>query len=64
MGEVSYPKVPPQNSFYALADYDPKFLPKPFFSLKMVSSHWPTSAASPHLGEPPNGLKELKKGSQ
>ena len=64
MGEVLYPKVPPQNSFYALADYDPKFLPEPFFPLKMVSSHWPTSATSPHSGEPPNGLKKLKNGSQ
>ena len=40
------------------------FCPNPFFPLKMVGSHWPTSAASSHLVEPPNGLKQLKMRSQ
>ena len=35
-----------------------------FFPLKMVGSHWPTSTASSHLVEPPNGLKQLKMRSQ
>ena len=52
------------NSFHALADCSPKFLPKLFFPLKMVGSPWPTSATSFHSGEPPNGLKQLKRGSQ
>ena len=30
----------------------------------MVGSHWPTLAASSHLIEPPNGLKQLKMRSQ
>ena len=51
------------NNFYALVDCDPKFLPKLFFPLKMVGSPWPTSATSFHSGEPPNGLKQLKRGS-
>ena len=64
MEEVLYPKFPPQNSFYALCDCGPKFLSEPLFPLKMVDSHWPTSAASSHLVEPPNGLKQLKMRSQ
>ena len=64
MEEVLYQKFLSQNSFYALPDYGPEFLPKPFFPLKMVGYHWPTSAASSHSGKPPNGLKQLKKGSQ
>ena len=52
------------NNFYALVDCGPKFLPKLFFPLKMVGSHWPTSTASFHSSEPPNGLKQLKRGSQ
>ena len=35
-----------------------------FFPLKMVGFHWPTSAASSHLVESPNGLKQLKMRSQ
>jgi len=62
MEEVLYPKFPLQKSFYILADCGPKFLPEPFFPLKMVGSHWPTLVASSHSGEPPNGLKQLKKG--
>ena len=52
------------NNFYALADCGPKFLPKLFFPLKMVGSHWPTTVASFHSSEPPNGLKQLKRRSQ
>ena len=40
------------------------FCPNPFFPLKMVGFHYPTSAASSHLVEPPNGLKQLKMRSQ
>jgi len=40
------------------------FYPNPFFPLKMVGSHWPTLDTSAHSGEPPNGLKQLKRGSQ
>ena len=64
MEEVLYPKFLPQNSFYALGDCCPKFLSELFFPLKMVGSYWPTSAASSHLIEPPNGLKQLKMRSQ
>ena len=35
-----------------------------FFPLNIVGSHWPTPSASPHLVEPPNGLKFLTKGNQ
>ena len=35
-----------------------------FFPLNIVGSHWPTPFSSPHLGEPPNGLKFLTKGNQ
>ena len=35
-----------------------------FFPLKMVGSHWPTLAASSHLAEPPNALKQLKMKGQ
>ena len=62
MEEVLYPKFPPQNSFYTLADYGLKFPLEPFFPLKMVGSHWPTLATSSLWGKPPNGLKQLKKG--
>ena len=64
MEEVLYPKFPPQNSLYALCDCGPKFLSEHFSFKKMVGSHWPTSAASSHLVEPPNGLKQLKMRSQ
>ena len=64
MEEVLYLKFPPQNNFYALTDCGPKFLPEPFFFFKMVGSHWPTSATSPHSIESPNCLKQLKMGSQ
>ena len=65
MEEILYPKFPPQNSFYALGDRGPKFLPKPFFfPLNIVDFHWPTPSISPHLDEPPNGLKFLTKGNQ
>ena len=57
MEEVLDLKFPPQNNFYALANYGLKFLSKPIFSLKIVGSHWPTPAASPHFGEPPKSLK-------
>ena len=40
------------------------FCPNLFFPLKMVGSHWPTSTASSHLVEPPNGLIQLKMRSQ
>ena len=43
----------------------PKVSAQPFFfPLNIVGSHWPTPSASPHLGEPPNGLKFLTKGNQ
>ena len=64
MEEALYLKFPPQNNFYTPADYGSKFLPEPFFPLKMFGSHWLTSASSPHLGGPPNGLKCLTKGNQ
>ena len=65
MEEVLYPKFPPKNNFYALGDCSPKFMSKPFFfPLKMVGSHWPILAASSHLVEPHNGLKQLKMRSQ
>ena len=65
MEEVLYLKFSLQNSFYALCDCGPKFLLEPFFfPLNIVSSHWLTPFASPHLGEPPNGLKFLTKGNQ
>ena len=57
MEEALDPKFPLQNNFYALADYNSKFLSEPIFSLKIVGSHWPTPATSPHLGEPPKSLK-------
>ena len=40
------------------------FYPNPFLPLNIVSSHWPTPAASPHLGGPLNGQKQLKRRSQ
>ena len=40
------------------------FCPNPFFPLKMAGSHWPTLATRSHLVELPNGLKQLKMGSQ
>ena len=40
------------------------FYPNPFFPLKMVGFHWPTSAVSSHLVKPFNGLKQLKMRSQ
>ena len=33
------PEISTQNNFYALANYSPKFLPKPFFPLQTVGSH-------------------------
>ena len=42
----------------------PKVSAQPFLPLKMVGSHWPTFATSPHSTEPPNGMKQLKRGSQ
>ena len=64
MEEVLYLKFSPQNNFYTLTDCSLKFLPKPKFPFKIISSHWPASVASSHLGEPPNGLKQQKMGSQ
>ena len=40
------------------------FCPNQFLPLNIVSPHWPTPVASPHLGESPNGLKQLKRGSK
>jgi len=37
------------------------FFPNPFLPLNIASSHLPISVASPHLGEPPNGLKQPKR---
>ena len=51
------PKFLAQYSFYALVDYGSKFLSKPFFSLKIVGSHWPIIAISPYLGESPKSMK-------
>ena len=60
MEKVLYLKFSLENSFYALANCGPNFLSEPFFPLKMVGSHWPTSTISSHLDEPPNGLKTEK----
>ena len=40
------------------------FCPNPFLPLNIIGSHWRTLDASPQLGEPPNGLKQLKMWSQ
>ena len=40
------------------------FFPNPFLPLNIAGSHLPISVASPHLGEPPNGMKQLKRESQ
>ena len=53
------------QNFYPKTDCDPKVSVRTnFFPLKMVGSHWPTSTASSHLVEPPNGLKQLIMRSQ
>ena len=54
----------PKTTFMLWVTVAQSFFPNPFFPLKMVGSHWPTSAASSHLVEPPNGLKQLKMKSQ
>ena len=38
-GRDLVPEISAQNNFYSLSDCGPKFLPKPFFPLKMVGSH-------------------------
>ena len=43
---------------------DQNFCSNPFLPLNIVGSHWPALAASPHLDEPPSGVKQLKMGSQ
>ena len=54
----------PKTAFMLCVTVAQSFCPNLFFPLKMVGSHWPTSAASSHLVEPPNGLKQLKMRSQ
>ena len=54
----------PKIDFMLWVTVAQSFCPNPFFPLKMVGFHWPTSAASSHLVKPPNGLKQLKMRSQ
>ena len=54
----------PKTTFMLWVTVAQSFYPNLFFPLNIVGSHWPTPSASPHLGEPPNGLKFLTKGNQ
>ena len=54
----------PKTAFMLWVTVAQSFFLIPFFPLKMVGSHWPTLAASSHLVEPPNSLKQLKIRSQ
>lgn len=54
----------PKIAFMLWVTVAQSFYSNLFFPLKMVGAHWPTSATSSHLVEPPNGLKQLKMRSQ
>ena len=54
----------PKTNFMLCVTVAQSFCLNPFFPLNIVGSYWLTPFASPHLGEPPNGLKFLTKGNQ
>ena len=54
----------PKTAFMLWVIVAQSFCLNPFFPLKMVGFHWPTSAARSYLVESPNGLKQLKMRSQ
>ena len=58
------PEIHPKIAFMLWLIVTQNFCPNPFFPLNIVGSHWPTLAASPHSGEPPNDQKQLKRRSQ
>ena len=64
-GESPIPKISISKELSCFGRLRPKISAQTyFFPLNIVGSHWPTPAASSHLSEPPNGLKQLKRGSQ
>ena len=54
----------PKQAFILWLTVAQSFCPNQILPLNIVGPHWPTPAASLHLGEPPNGLKQLKMGSK
>ena len=63
-GRGLIPEISTPKELLCSSDCGPMFLLEPIFPFKIVGSHWPTLAASPHLGEPPKSLKQLKMRSQ